>query len=92
MKPKETNEIRDIFLAPFGARLVLSVFGTFLVLATMVSAISFVIAKTTNNIQERLGVSDVVCCCFNNARCVCCCFVLLINCFVFPDRKPVVTY
>lgn len=56
VKPKESNEIRDIFLAPFGTRLLLSVFVTFLILATM----AFVINLLTNNAQERFGISDSV--------------------------------
>lgn len=60
VKPKESNEIRDIFLAPFGIRLVLSVFGTFLILAAMVFVIDFVISKTTHHLQRTLGVSDSV--------------------------------
>lgn len=60
MKPKESNEIRDIFLAPFGTRLLLSVFGTFVVLAAMVFVINFVVTRISNDHQERLGISDSI--------------------------------
>lgn len=60
-KPKESNEIRDIFLAPFGTRLLLSVFVTFLILAAMAFVINLVTSKIIrNSAQESFGISDSV--------------------------------
>lgn len=71
VKPKESNEMRDIFLVPFGVRLIVSVLVTGIILAATVAFINHVVIlmkvqkSSFTSPQVELNVSDSIIWCIS---------------------------